>query len=119
MKKDNLTTKFTQHILILIIFALFCAGCATTTQQVSSKIYPSTKPENIIVLYKNPTRDYEIISYVRALQKTIWEENDSLIQRCREEAAKSGADAIIITDIGNESSLPGVSVRAKAIKWKE
>lgn len=72
-----------------------------------------------MVLYKDPIRDHEIIAYVRALQKTIWEEYDSLIQRCREEAAKFGADAIIIINIGNESSLPGISVKAKAIKWKE
>lgn len=110
--------KLKKRILISVIFILFITGCTTTSQRVSSKKYVPTKSENIVVLYKNPIRECEIIGYVRALQKTIWEKNDSLLQRCCEEAAKFGADGIIITNIGNESSLPGISVNAKAIKWK-
>lgn len=109
----------TKVLLISFLFIQLVVGCATTSQKISSIEYVPTKPVDIVVLYKEPVREYEIIGYVRALQKTIWEKTDSLLQRCREEAAKFGADAIIVTNIGNESSMPGMSVNAKAIKWKE
>lgn len=110
--------EFIVSSIFILIFQL-TVGCATTSQMISPTKYEPTDPGNITVLYEEPAWDYETIGYVRALQKTIWEKTDSLIGRCREEAAKFGADAIVVTNIGQETSLPGISARAKAIKRKK
>ena len=103
-----------------MIFAhLFLAGC-TSTHYVASATYSPTKPENVEMLFQEPNRPYEVIAFVESKTVFLWDTPEKMISQCRDEAAQTGADAVIFSNTGKWSGMPGVPgvAAGRAIKWK-
>jgi hypothetical protein len=89
--------------------------------QVSTHHYPAVPVSSVHVIYQEPTKPYEVIALVshqNSLGLPIsWE-----IAAVREQAAKLGADAVLIIDAKQHIPLiTGENVKAtgNAIKWTE
>lgn len=104
-------------LILLVTLALF--GCTTVTR-VSVKTYPPTDPARIEVLYEQPQRPHEVIALIdySGHKGLLGEDPKWMVQHCKEEAAKIGADAIILDELAASGSFRRAGASAKAIKWK-
>lgn len=89
--------------------------------QVSTHHYPAVPVSSVQILYKEPTKPYEVIALVSHMNSLgfpiSWE-----IAAVREEAAKLGANAVLI--INAKQRYPfitgeNVTATGNAIKWTE
>ena len=105
--------------ILLIAVSLGCGACRSTTMQVSTHHYPAVPVSAVQVIYKEPAKPYEVIaevSHMNSLGLPISGE----IAAVREEAAKLGADAVLIKDAKQHIPfITGENVTAigDAIKW--
>jgi argininosuccinate synthase len=89
--------------------------------QVSVHRYPAVPVSSVQILYQEPTKPYEVIalvSHMNSLGLPISRE----IAAVREEAAKLGADAVLIIDA--KQRIPfitgeNVTTTGNAIKWTD
>ncbi|MGA2749578.1 MAG: hypothetical protein ABSG59_12440 [Verrucomicrobiota bacterium] len=104
---------------LFLLAALVIFGCTTVTQ-VSDKKYPPTDPAKIEVLYEQPQRAHEVIALINysGSKGLLGQDPKWMVQHCKEEAAKIGADAVILDDLAASGSFRRSSASAKAIKWK-
>ena len=84
----------------LVLMAVF-AGCAS-----APKLAPKAGPDEVRVFYANsgvePEAGYQVIGPIK-IQRPISAPDDRVVMDLRIEAAKMGADAIIIQQIGRRS----------------
>ena len=105
--------------ILLIAVSLGCGACRSTITQISTHRYPAVPVSAVQVLYKEPAKPYEVIAFVshmNSLGLPISRE----IAAVREEAAKLGADAVLIIDA--KQHIPfitgeNVTATGNAIKW--
>lgn len=95
----------------VVIFSLI-SGCATGSTLITGKSYPPTKPENIEIIRKEPSKPFVEIGIVSADSSESWSwsgqgrVNDTL-QDLKVAAAKVGANAVIITTANRQAGNSG------------
>ena len=81
--------------------ALLAAGCAgSEVQRISFETFPRTDPESVRVLTAEPPRN----AYVEVARLKAENDNGQGVDRIKREAAKLGADAVVLQ--GEESGGP-------------
>ena len=107
--------------VLLTAFSLACGACRSTMMQVSTHHYPAVPVSSVQILYKEPTKPYEVIALVSHMNSLgfpiSWE-----IAAVREKAAKLGANAVLMIDAKQRYPfLTGENVTAtgNAIRWTE
>jgi hypothetical protein len=84
-------------ISLTLLFLL--TGCASPTVIVS-KSYPPTTPESVQILFSKPSRAHEVLAHISAhgiLAGSHGGNTKVAISKLKTEAAKIGADAIILS----------------------
>jgi hypothetical protein len=113
----NIITK-TLWLSSLMLALWFVTGCSSVTP-VSNSAHPAVSVEHVQVLYQEPARPYEVISLVSHEGGTRFATVPGMVQKCRELAAKAGADAVIITSTYGQTFSTAAKAAGKAIRWKQ
>jgi hypothetical protein len=87
------------HKLALIIFAISLSSCATdvANRYYVAEKFPPKAPEQVELLQGRPGRPFTVIADFQSRGESP--------QAMRKRAAKIGADAIIVTQLGGYASL--------------
>ena len=96
----------TISLLVLTIFAFNLSGCATGTTLVTGVKRDATNFEQVKI-YHTPPANYEVIAIVKASSEMGWTDQESLdmaVEEIKKQAAKVGANGIILEKTGKESS---------------
>ena len=91
-------------VSIAFLIALF--GCATGTSIVTGKVRPAINPSEVKLYLEQPTK-YETISIVEASSDVEFSSQaalDRAIQELKAQAAKIGANGVLISNTGDKSS---------------
>lgn len=94
-----------RRFLALAVLAL--AGCATGSSVVVGKVRPPIDPKEVNV-YLQPPAKYETIAMVEASSRDSMATGDQakmnlVIERLKEQAAKHGANGILLNSSGEQS----------------
>ena len=92
---------------LLTLIALLVAGCASSSIVVGTK-RPAIQPSQVKI-YLHPPKKYEEIALVEASSKSSYSITDQgkmevVIERMKEEAAKIGANGLLLESTGNMST---------------
>jgi hypothetical protein len=94
--------KLSLYLLILILLG----GCATGSSIVVGEIRPAIEPSQVKI-FLEPPEAYETIGIVKASSDAGWTEQDSVnyaVEELKEQAAKLGANGVLIETTGQDSS---------------
>ncbi len=118
----------TYRLIVSCILFLFLGACATGSAIVTGTIRPATDPELVKFYLKEPRR-YEVIGLVEASSDAGWTSQgsqDYAIAELKKQAAKLGANGVLLTATGEQTStmvggygtgiIWAVPVTAKTIK---
>jgi hypothetical protein len=95
----------TSRTAVLIVCVVTLVGCATGSSIVTGSIRPAIDP-NDVKLYLKPPLEYETIGIVEASSEVDFSSQaaqDRAIQELKEQAAKIGANGVLITYTGDKS----------------
>lgn len=95
-----------KKILLLIITYIFLASCASGSYILTGEKRNPIKPE-LVKLYVKPPQKYDIIGIVNASSDSGWTtqgDMDYAVSELKSQAARLGANGIIITDKSEISS---------------
>ena len=98
--------KIILNLLMLAIFSINLGGCASGTTLVTGVKRVATKHERIII-YPVAPLNYEVIAMVQASSELGFTDQDNLdmaLGEIKKQAAKVGANGIILKRMGKESS---------------
>ena len=99
--------------LLSLIAAVLLAACTTTSAVLlgGSGTYPELNPAEVRVFLRerDVPAEYERIALVTAKSDAGWTDETDLIRAMRKRAAKLGANAIIIGDISDPTTLERVA----------
>ena len=102
-------------LLTILAADSFIAAC-TSTQVVTDQKYPPVAVGSVQVLYQEPQRPYETIAFMHRLSG-IEHPVTGDVATLREDAARMGADAVIVTNTHGMSFYQYAEASVKAIKW--
>jgi hypothetical protein len=102
-------------LLTILAAASLIAAC-TSTQVVTDHKYPPVAVGSVQVLYQEPQRPYETIAFMHRLSG-IEHPVTGDVATLREDAARMGADAVIVTNTHGMSFYQYAEASVKAIKW--
>lgn len=96
------------NVIILIISAFILVACATAngTALVTGTQRTATNPESVVI-YTEAPENYEVIGIVTASSDSGWTEQESLdyaMAELKKQAAKIGANAVLLESVGTSSS---------------
>ncbi len=94
------------YVLSLVFSTLLLFGCASGTALVTGTKRTATNAEEVVI-YTEPPEDYEIIGIVTASSDSGWTEQGSLdyaVAELKNQAAKIGANGIILQDVSTSNS---------------
>jgi hypothetical protein len=100
------------RILLSLAAAAVLAACTSTKAVLlEGGTYPETSPRQVRVFLheENVPGEFERIALVTARSDASWADETDLIRAMRRRAAKLGADAIIVGDIHDPSTLERVA----------
>jgi hypothetical protein len=90
---------------VLAALLLALSSCATSSHIVTGKVRPAIRPDQVQVYSSAPPDGEEIaILTVESSGWTTQGEKDMAIAKLKQEAASLGANGILITGMGTESS---------------
>ena len=100
-----------RNFAIALCAAMFFAGCASSSRTIIGAVRPAIDPGDVEI-YTSPPRRYEEIalldaSSVGSLGRASEAGTDEAIYRMKEEAAKLGANGVLLTGIADQ---PGGSL---------
>lgn len=99
--------------LLSVIAAILLAACTTTSAVLlgGSGTYPELNPAEVRVFLRerDVPAEYERIALVTAKSDAGWTDETDLIRAMRKRAARLGANAIIIGDISDPTTLERVA----------
>ena len=100
---------------MILILALGLAGCATSSHVLTGVARPAIAPDQVKLYSAPPADRYEQIAVIDAISSQSFamssqQKTDKVIARLKEEAAKLGANGIILQGIANETSGGGTGV---------
>jgi hypothetical protein len=102
--------------LIAVLFAASFIAACTSTQRVSDRRYPPVSVGSVKVLYQEPKQAYEVIALLNR-RSGVEHPVTGDVSGLREEAARLGADALIITEAHGMTFFSYAEASGKAIKW--
>jgi hypothetical protein len=97
----------TLRLVILGIFALLITACASGSAIVTGNVRPATDPASVKLYLKEPRR-YDVIGLVNASSDSGWTEQGSqnyAIAELKKQAAKLGANGVLLTATGEKTTL--------------
>jgi len=97
-------------------FMIFLTACSSVTP-VGDLRYSPTPVNDVEILYKAPDREYVVIALISHEAAYRFTPIPDVIKKCQELAAKTGADAIIITSTQGHGANTGPQASGTAIKW--
>jgi hypothetical protein len=104
-------------IFVLLVVAI--TGCVMSdVRKVPGVNYDKTDPKNVELLYQMPKRDFEVIGFV-SMTAGAGVHQPRVEQEFRDQAAKLGADAVIIDALPAPGSINAVEGKGRAIRWKQ
>lgn len=89
----------------LLVFCLLLSGCVQGSAMLVGDVRPATKPE-AVRLYIDPPQAYERIALVTAEAEDMGSQQvtqDLALQELKEQAAKVGANGVLLRDMGDKS----------------
>jgi hypothetical protein len=97
-----------RNFVIAFWAALLLCGCASSSRTIVGEVRPPIAPGDVEV-FSSPPRRYQEIAYLNAssvgwLGRPSEAGVDEAIYRLKQEAAKLGANGVLLTGIGNRSS---------------
>jgi hypothetical protein len=95
-----------RNVMVLCV-ALLCAGCASSSHTLIGQARPPTNPGDVRI-YTAPPKRYEQIALLDATSGGSLARNDEhgadeAVQRLREEAAKLGANGVLLTGVADQA----------------
>ena len=93
-------------LLMLVIFSVNLGGCASGTTLVTGVKREAISFEQVKI-YHTPPTNYEVIAAVKASSEMGWTDQGSLdmaVEEIKKQAAKVGANGIVLEKMGKESS---------------
>ena len=100
-------------VLLSLIAAILVSACTTTSAVLlgGSGTYPELNPAEVRVFLRerDVPAEYERIALVTAQSDAGWTDETDLIRAMRKRAARLGANAIIIGDISDPTTLERVA----------
>jgi opacity protein-like surface antigen len=96
-----------RSFLLSALCAAVLAGCASSAVVVG-QVRPAISPTQV-KLYLNPPKKFEQVALLESSSKSSWAVSDQgktdvVIQRLKEEAAKIGANGILLSGLGSQSA---------------
>ena len=94
------------YATIICFSVLILTACASGSSIVTGKTRTSIDPSQVI-LYLEPPEKYEVIGIVKASSDSGWTEQDSqdyAVEELKNQAAKLGANGVILTTAGENTS---------------
>lgn len=134
MKQDSSLTALFLFCIVMAILPGCTSVIATSEPFVGAPTYPPTDPATIQIIREAPSRPYEKLGEIFIEPQSGKPPVEKIEQKLREEGAKFGADAVLITfdrlmpsggtyfggwGSGVIQRTYGHSVRADAIKYKK
>jgi hypothetical protein len=103
-------------LLIAVLFSVSFIAACTSTQMVNNRHYPAVPVASVKVFYQEPKKPYEVIAL---LNRRTGVEHPATgdVSGLREEAARLGADALIISEAHGMTVFSYAEASGKAIKW--
>lgn len=97
-----------RNLVIALWAALLLCGCASSHRTIVGEVRPAIRPGEVEI-YTSPPRRYEEIAFLDAssvgwLGPPSEAGIDEAIYLLKEEAAKLGANGVLLTGVGNQSS---------------
>jgi hypothetical protein len=92
--------------LLVILVLLIFGGCASGSAIVTGVVRAPLKPEHVII-YLEPPAVFESIGLVNASSDAGWTEQGSVdyaIQELKEQAAKLGANGVLLVSSGDRTT---------------
>jgi hypothetical protein len=94
-------------ILTAALCVVVLAGCASSAVIVG-QIRPAISPAQV-KLYLNPPKKFEQVALLESSSKASWAVSDQgktdvVIQRLKEEAAKIGANGVLLSGLGSQNA---------------
>ena len=112
-------------LIYLVLLAFFLAGCSPVSELVRTdhSTRPARADHEVEVFMEGPTRDYKIIAMIQVGPDSFVDDYSSQTQYLVKEAAKLGADAVIVEYSSSISGVGGIIAeskftRGKAIIWE-
>ncbi len=98
--------KDTLHQVPLLIVTLFLAACATSSHVIVGTTRPPISPDQVRLYFTPPAR-FEEVAILDSSSKNSWAvtdqgKMDKAIQRLKEEAAKLGANGVLLRGAGDQ-----------------
>jgi len=92
--------------LLFILIFLILGGCASGSAIVTGAVRAPIKPEQVII-YLEPPAEFETIGLVNASSDAGWTEQgsaDYAIHELKEQAAKLGANGVLLVSAGDRTT---------------
>lgn len=107
--------KSTQILLVALIISL--SGCiASHRTKVPGVSYSRVDPTNVELLYQEPTKPYQTVGFV-SVDRGAGVKDKYIERTFQVEAAKLGADAVVIESLPVKGLFTTVQGQGKAIRW--
>lgn len=100
-------------LLTLLLLAAVLAGCASGSALVTGHTRPAIENHESVVILTEMPEGAEQIAIVKALSDSGWTQQGSLdyaVEELKKQAAKVGANAVVLTDRDTSSQTVGVPV---------
>ena len=93
----------------LVVAILVVTGACTTSHVMIGKARPPISPEQVVIYTRPPEMPYEEIARIETSSQgsfsfTAQGKTDAVIRRLKEEAAKLGANGVLLEGIGDQAS---------------
>ena len=94
---------------VLVAAILVFTGACTTSHVMIGKARPPISPEQVVIYTRPPEMPYEEIARIETSSQgsfsfTAQGKTDAVIRRLKEEAAKLGANGVLLEGIGDQAS---------------
>ena len=94
---------------VLVAAILEFTGACTTSHVMIGKARPPISPEQVVIYTRPPEMPYEEIARIETSSQgsfsfTAQGKTDAVIRRLKEEAAKLGANGVLLEGIGDQAS---------------
>ena len=93
-------------IIACCLLVLFLAGCATGSVILTGTARPSTDPQSVKLYLVEPNK-YDVIGTVEAYSDSGWTDQgsqDYAVAELKKQAAKIGANGVLLTTTGTQTS---------------
>ena len=104
---------------VVLVSVLFIVGCSTTITPVGETTIEAVPVDQVEVFYQQPQRPYEVIALVSHEPGSVFPTVADCIAKCRQAAAKAGADALIVTATYGAALGRPAKASGQAVKWKK